>query len=337
MIANVGGNRVVSVPTITSVAVAASIAASFAGSTGVAISGAGAVSLNSVTTKTNASIEDSDVEDVHDVTLSATGNASITALVVGASIAVAGSGSTAVGVSIGISIARNFIGHNLDGTLATSEVLAFIEDSKIDATGALSQTATSGNLVTAIVVAISVGVAVSGTVGIAASGSGVYAENAIAVHTGATITGGDGITADDGITLSADDLSLIAAIAGAASAAFAFSGSTAVAVSIAVTIASNTIGGTVEASVTDATELDSGTGAITIEAASHARIRAFAGAISVALAGSGDVGIGVAGSGTVAFNLITTQVNATRAARRPSPPAQASSSRQTRSRPSKSS
>ena len=304
------GFRVVSQPTITSVSVAASIAASFAGSTGVAISGAGAVSINSVRTRTNASIESSDVSNAGDVTLSATGSSSITALVVGVSIAVAGSGSTAVGVSIGVSVARNFIGRELDGTLDASEVRAFVTGSKIDAGGTLSQTAQADDLVTAIVVAISVALAASGGTGIGASGSGVYAENRIADHVGATIAGGGGITAPGGVSLRADDLSLITAIAGAASAAFAFSGSTAVAVSVAVTIASNEIGNTVEASVTGATKLEATGGPVSIEADDHARIRAFAGAISVALAGSGDVGIGIAGSGTVGFNQITTQVKA---------------------------
>ena len=59
MITSAGSTFPVSAPTIEVVVGAASIAAAFGGSTGVAIGGAGAVALNSVTSNTNAHIDDS--------------------------------------------------------------------------------------------------------------------------------------------------------------------------------------------------------------------------------------------------------------------------------------
>ena len=77
----------------------------------MSLSGAGADATNTILTKTRAFTLDSNLKSAGDVHVTATGAASIEALVIGFSAAIA-LGAGAVAVSIGISLAQNLIGWN---------------------------------------------------------------------------------------------------------------------------------------------------------------------------------------------------------------------------------
>ena len=80
------------------------------GAAGIAVSGAGAVARNIILTKSNAFIDGSDLSSAAEVDLDASSEATIRALVVSASAAVGVGGTAGIGASVGVSIARNFIG-----------------------------------------------------------------------------------------------------------------------------------------------------------------------------------------------------------------------------------
>ena len=107
-------------------------------------------------------------------------------------MAIAGSGGgTAVGASIGIAVARNFIGADGFG-LAGDEAIATIRaqsiDSELTAEGTLSFTAEGKQGIDALVVSGSAAIALGGGNAIGVSGSGVWAENYIGTRLSAGIT-----------------------------------------------------------------------------------------------------------------------------------------------------
>ena len=107
--------------TINVIAAAASVAIG-GGLVGVGVAGAGAVALNVVLSKTNAGISNSkvttagDSSNPGDVTVSAAATKAITATIAAVSLAVGG-GLVGAGLAIGIAVAKNYIGWQLDGTL----------------------------------------------------------------------------------------------------------------------------------------------------------------------------------------------------------------------------
>ena len=162
-----GGTFTVSAPTIEVVSAAASLAVGIGGSTGVAIAGAGAVALNSVTSHTNAHIDDSVVTSHTGISLTATATNAISATVLAVAAAVGAGGSAGIGVAIGISIAKNLIGETLDGTPSPTQIQAYALRSTLTAQGgALTATATASHAINAIVIAASVALAAGGSAGV---------------------------------------------------------------------------------------------------------------------------------------------------------------------------
>src|SRR6185503_9677983 len=232
---------------------ARSVAASFsvaAGTTGVAVSGAGALALNVIGSNTKAYIEGSTLDNVGgDVDIDAQNSSSIAAIV-GAVSAAVGVGQTGVGVSIGAAIALNKIGFDLGGNPLSNQIHAYINDSTIDATGALTLDAHASQHIDAVVLAGSVAVA-AGQTGVAVSGSGVFVMNQIGADVAAYILGDGGDTVEAGsISIYASDDSVINNVAGAAAAAAAF-GQIGVAVSIGGAVAINEISTSVDANIRD--------------------------------------------------------------------------------------
>ena len=238
--------------TISVVAAAASLAVAIGGTAGVAIAGAGAVAINSVTGKTNAYIANSRIVSAGAVSVTARARPgspppwwrSLSRSAVAA--------TSGVGVAIGISVARNFIGAGLDGTPDPLEVHAYIEDSSISAGGALTITATAAQAISALVFAGAAAIARRRRAPVSAwPASGVWAENVIRADVKAAVDGdgANGISASS-ITVQALDTSTITAFAGAAALAAAFAGvGAAVAVSIGVSLARNVIANRVEAKI----------------------------------------------------------------------------------------
>jgi hypothetical protein len=255
---------------IEALSLAASAAIGLGGTAGIAISGAGAWARNVILTDTNASIRNSEVDSASIVDIDATNTASVEAVILAASLAVAGGGTAGVGASIGISIAENTIGRPGDA----SEVQAYIEDSTVNArAGALTLDASGTQFIEAVVVAASAAVALGGTAGIGFSGAGVSATNLIVEHVKAYIDGDDnndddavtGIHADS-ISLVANDTSIISAVAAAASLAASVAGTAAVSLSIGVSLSRNEIRNEVEAGVRNADDVLARTGDIVIAA-----------------------------------------------------------------------
>ena len=311
IVTTVDSHLLVSRATIDAVAFAASLAAAF-GEVAVAVSGAGAVAFNDVTTQANAYIDSSSVTHAGTVTLQATSTAAITATIVAFSVALAG-GEAGVGVSIGLSIAQNRIGT----PAAPAQVRAYIHDSSVVATGELRLMATSSETIGALVIAASAAIA-GGEVGIGASGAGVSATNSILVDTEAYIacsitagvndcTGDDGVSAPS-IELNAQDNSTIQAMAGAATLAIGF-GEVGVAFSIGVSLAENDIASVVEASISNVPSVSATSGDLTLTAFEGASINAVTWAASVAL-GAGVAALALSGAGASAYNDITTHTNA---------------------------
>jgi len=256
--------------TIDAFSLAASLVAGIGGSAGVAVSGAGAWASNTILTDTNAYILNSEVESATFVDIDATNSASIDAIILAASLAVAGGGSAGVGVSIGLSIAENQIGEKNDA----AQVMAYIQNSTVNAKGgALTLDAVGSQSINAIVVAGSAAVAGGGAAGVGVSGAGVIATNLIIEHVKASIDDDDN-NADyevrrihaDSISINAADTSNIMAAAGAASLAASFSGTAGVSVSIGVSVGHNEIRNEVEAYIRNAATVEARTGAIVINA-----------------------------------------------------------------------
>src|SRR6185503_3395497 len=303
---------------------ARSVAASFsvaAGTTGVAVSGAGALALNVIGSNTKAYIEGSTLDNVGgDVDIDAQNSSSIAAIV-GAVSAAVGVGQTGVGVSIGAAIALNKIGFDLGGNPLSNQIHAYINDSTIDATGALTLDAHASQHIDAGVLAGSVAVA-AGQTGVAVSGSGVFVMNQIGADVAAYILGDGGDTIEAGsISVYASDDSVINNVAGAAAAAAAF-GQIGVAVSIGGAVAINEISTSVDANIRDMdgvtankTEVVNAlgdtrvVGDITVKAEQNATINAISAAASIAI-GFGQVGVAVSGAGASATNYILTDTNA---------------------------
>ncbi len=380
IVKQVGNALQVSRATIDAVTVAASVALAGGVGAGVAVSGAGAYAENVVLTKTNAFIQDSKVTQATNVDLDATASASISALVASLSAAIGiGVGAAGIGASIGLSIARNFIGFDpsapgytctapacylstaatstitpgkrvqiasgdragevyeyVGGTTLTNpnlstqdytdtskwkqiapnaaEIQAYVKNSSISASGALTADAASSQAIAALVVAGSVAVGAGAVVGVGFSGAGVFAENRIATYVKAFIDG-DG-TASTGITvgsvaLHATDASAIAAFAGAVSVAFALGGAAGVSISIGVSLARNQIESEIAAYIANAdTTVTTNSGDIVVSADEGASIKVIAAAASVAAGLGLGVGIGASGAGADASNVILGRTSA---------------------------
>jgi len=303
----VGNNLTADASTIDSVAQAASMSVAV-GQSGVAISGAGAVSTNDVRSSSSAELRGSKVSAGGAVSVTAQNLSSINASVLAASAAVA-VGSTGVGASIGVAVVMN----RISGLTADTpvRVRAIIDQSDVTAIGALTVSATADAKINASSFAGSVAVA-AGSTGVALSGSGVFVQNQIDIFTSATISGQYGATPAGqaavkaaSITVQASSLSEIKAYGGAASVAVAL-GSTGVAVSIGASIVENRIGGSTSAGITDiARGVEAG--AISVSAADQSDIRATAQAASISAA-FGSTALGISGAGAFATNTITAAV-----------------------------
>jgi hypothetical protein len=307
----------VSRSTINVVSAAASFAAGFGGTAGVAFSGAGAVAQNVVLTCTNAFVDSSQVSSAGDVAISAASDSMITATVAAASVAMGGGGTAGVGVSIGIAVARNFIGWPPDGSDPRGEVQAYIRDSSVLAADDLVLTALASQTINSVVLAGSAAVAAGGTAGVGVSGSGVYAENKIRIDVKAFIDGdgpiGGGVTEGilaDHVTLTALDSSTISALAGAASLAASLGGTASVSVSVGVSLAENTISSEVAAYIANADDVTATGGNIILEAIEKATITTQSIAAAVSLAAGGTFGLALSGGGAEATNIILTRTNA---------------------------
>ncbi|MBM3203238.1 hypothetical protein FJZ55_04965, partial [Candidatus Woesearchaeota archaeon] len=92
------------------VAFAASAALGFGGTAGIGVSGAGASALNVILGDTLAQVDDSALKAAAPVEVQATAQNTIDAFILSASVGVGVGGTVGVGASIGVSLARNYVG-----------------------------------------------------------------------------------------------------------------------------------------------------------------------------------------------------------------------------------
>jgi hypothetical protein len=142
---------------INATSVAASAAISFGGGNAVAVSGAGAVAINSVMGSTDAVLRQAKVVAKGDVVIQAHSDASISSRIAALSAAIAaGGGAAGVGASIGVSVARNLIGQEGFGAVGDAAIAttrALVIDSSITSEGDLQMKAASQQTISALVVA----------------------------------------------------------------------------------------------------------------------------------------------------------------------------------------
>ncbi|MCP4992988.1 MAG: hypothetical protein GY934_04255, partial [Gammaproteobacteria bacterium] len=298
-----------STQTIEALVISGSMAAS-GGSTGVAVSGAGAGAVNHISTDVRAGIDGDGLTGIRvgSLTLTATDTSAIKAITGAASLA-AGFGGTGVAVAIGIAAAHNTISNDVTSSIVN------VDDSITATTGAINISALEASSISSLTTAASLSVAFGGT-GVAVSGAGAAAINLIENRTNAYVDSST-LSTTSGIgdvIISAADTSSIDATVAALSAAVA-GGSVGVGVSIGAAFASNTIGellptgnsAQVRAYVEDSTIIAAGDVKLSAISSETITSRILAG--SVAIAGGG-VGVGVGGSGVLAINLLSTDINA---------------------------
>jgi hypothetical protein len=155
-------------------------------------------------------------------------------------------------------------------TSSPAQVQAFIDDSSILSSGALTVDAQSEQTIQAVVVAGAVALAGGGSTGVGVSGAGVYTNNRIRTLVRAFIDGdGAGGISADSVSLTAEDTSAISAVAGAASLAGSVGGTTGVSVSIGLALSFNAVNNDVAAFIANAdTGVTATSGDVTIAATS---------------------------------------------------------------------
>ena len=300
---------------IDAVAVAASVSVAAAKQTGVAVSGGGALTINTINSTTDAQVTDSRLTaTLGQILVSASSDSSIESQVVATALGI-GVGSNAGGAAaIGVSIAKNIIGDNSSSSTPSARVQALLKDSILVAGGNVSVTATSNQRVDSIVVAVSAAIA-AGKNAVGLSGAGVYTENRIRQAILAQIDG-DGMGVGSGIEASsihveATDISVISATAGAAAVSAAIGTNTVgVAASIGLSLAHNRIDNQIEASISHVDALRLAQGDILVAANNNAAVDAISFAASIAAGVSGKAGVAVSGGGAESTNVILTKTNA---------------------------
>jgi hypothetical protein len=310
--------------------VAVSAAISQGTSVGIAVAGSGAAAKNKIATSVKASIDYvSNVQVVggqsgvyeqtngsitaKSVTLLAQDKSAITATAMGASLTAA-FGSTAAGVAIGVSLARNEVANVVSASIANANIGN--KGTGITATaGAVSLSALESAEIKATSVAVALSAAF-GSLAAAASGAGADAYNIICNQVQSSVV-------DSNVNAPAGDVkveaqskatinSLVGAVAGALSG-----GETAAAGTVGVSIARNFIGYTspddtaglankVVASVERSVVTASGNVTVSASAADSVDATAFAGSVAIA-AGPGGA---VAAAGVGSKSMMATKIDA---------------------------
>ena len=301
--------------TINAISMAASVAIA-AGKGALAVAGAGAVSTNAIRGTIQAFAENSTLSTptVGNVTIDARSSSVISSAVLAVSAAV-GLGAAGVGVGVGVSIAKNYIGYDINGTkqAGSGVVSAFIRSSTVETVGNLHVEANGLQSIKSVVFAGAVALG-AGKLGIGAAGSGVDAINKIAGTISAYIDGSSAtnkVISADAITVKATDNSSIRAVGGAAAVAAGF-GMTGVAISVGVSLAENTIETAVNAEILNMKGADSrvtATQDINVLAHNQAVINATSAAAALAIS-AGVFALSLSGAGAFAENIISSSATA---------------------------
>ena len=304
VIRNVNGVLTLAGTTIDALAVSASLAIGFGTGGGVAVSGAGAAATNDITRQVSAFVRDTTIDSAGDLEVRAGATSTIASTVGSVAVAVAG-GAYGVGVGIGVSVALNRIGTTSTPLLVT----AFLKDSSVTRSQALTIAADASQAISAVVFSAAAGIGIGGTIGVGVAGAGAGSSNAIVARVTAYVDG-DGASGINSAstTIAATDRSRIQVRTGALAIAAAFAGEIAVSVSIAVAVAHNSITNEIKAYVTNADQGLISRGGVTLNASETAAIDANTWAAAFALAFAPIGGLALSGAGADAINELNNDV-----------------------------
>ena len=293
---------------IDTVAGAASLAAAFGGTVGVAISIGVALAQNTITNDVEARItNDSAVVTTGSagISLSATNSATIDAVTAAASVAVSLAGTVGAGISGAGAEAQNVI---------LGQTTAHIDSSTVHAVGPISTSATETGSITATVAAASAAVAGGGVAGVGASLGAALAQNLIGYSsTSAAATplqveayvNGSTVVAGGALTQGATDTASITATVASGSVAVTGGGTAGVGLSGAGASVVNQIATDIETLIENAATVYANSVGQT--ASDNSNISVTSGTASIA-AGFGTVGVAVSVSADTATNTIDNQV-----------------------------
>ncbi len=267
---------------------------------GIALSGAGSGSGNSINDVIEASIKNGSVVTSSGlIKVSATDNSKITAGAGSLTLAVGVGEGGGFAASVGVAAASNDIGNT---------VTAAIEDSTVHSGGAVELFATNSSTIKVVTVAGGVSAAGGEGGGIAFAGAGAGSGNTISNTTQAFISQGSTVTSGRGqdVEVMATDSSSITADGGGGTLAAAGGEGGGIAIAIGAAVAINTITNTTKAYIDDST-VTSG-GKVTLSATSTSQIYVVAVGVALSLSGGIAVGVSASGSGAWATNSINNTI-----------------------------
>jgi hypothetical protein len=288
------------------IAAAAGIGGQVAGGSSVTV--AGSVSLNTITTDTEAYLRDVNVTrvlgsnefDVEGSTsLDASDTSAILAIGGGLAITVTAGGSSPLALTIGVAGAGNTI---------DSTVKAFLDHSALVNEGNVEVTADSAPSISAYTFAGALTAQVSGGGGFSGTGAGAGSINDITSTVAAVIEGSSNVTAGGSLGLTATDAPSITANAGGFGLALT-TGGNAVDVAIGASFAENQITGDVRAAI-DASTAVAGTSIDVSASTDGAAIHALTIGASLDPDVGQRAGVLLSGAGAVSDNIIHNTVEA---------------------------
>jgi len=345
IIHKIGSELSVSETSITSVAVAASLAAA-GGKNGLAAAGGGASTNNTILSEVLATVVGTEIEvaltagDIvssGDLDVIATSEQGIASTVVAAAASASKSGASGGALAIGAAVAENTIGDNNPANRFGS-TRAIIDSTRTIIEHDVNVTAITSQRISTTVIAGSVAISGSSSTAVGLAGAGASVRNSIDADAEAIIRNIPAPTNETdhqflarNVTVNAQNDSEINALAGAASLGIAIAGSNAVTISVAVGLAKNTITSQTLATIDNAhfeqvvdtgIEIDENVPAVhylardfvvndvIVRANSSGSIDAIAFAAAMS-ASFGSTGIAVAGAGAEATNRINAKTLAT--------------------------
>ncbi|WP_261817079.1 LEPR-XLL domain-containing protein [Vibrio gallicus] len=288
--------------TIDSLSIAASLGVAFGAGGGIAVSGAGANSMNSINGDTLAYLDGADIQSAGAVSIDAENISDITATVASVSVSGGGGSGGGVGVSIGASVSENEIGTS-DNALKVS---SYIQDSSLDASGALAVTANAQMTIFAGVGAGGMAVAGGAGGGLAAAGSGVVTTNDVYAMVDSYIDNSNASSATiDALSIAVDatSQSTITAQLGSASLGIAGGAGGGGTLTIGISIAENLVDVDTSAYIKGGSSVDS-TGAIRVAASATNDIDATSVAATASFAAGAGGGVAISGAGAQAVNSV---------------------------------
>ncbi|MBD2516808.1 DUF4347 domain-containing protein [Nostoc sp. FACHB-973] len=275
------------------VAVAVSIGKDFSGALSVGAS----QSTNTISNTVKASIDNAKVESTADaINLTANSTAKIDALTIAGAISVA-AGQTALSGSGAGTSSTNTIDNTIEASIQNN--------ADVDASGAVSLTATDNSTI----VADAGGVAVALAFGKSVSVGAALATNTTNNTTKATIDSSPVVA--NSVALSANSTANIDAFTLGAALSVATGSGGGITGSGAGSSSNNTITNTIEASINNTNNVTANTGSVTLSATDNSTINADAGGVAVAVAGGASGGTAISVGAAIAINTIDNTIKAT--------------------------